>query len=806
MSSFRAEDFLSSDLIPGAIYRASTESVGKGNEVLSQLLPGISNSGGFRARAGDGDPQIVILYSTGAEGEWPDSLDASGETFTYYGDNRKPGKELHSTARGGNRLLRKWFDAWGNGDRETVPLILGFRKSEFAGGSDIEFIGVLVPGTQNDAPHESLRIERRENSNGDFENYRAQFTVLDTGAVDGDFIRDSISQRTVDWSDPRVPQPLQDWRQVSNPYEPAQTGGTRENMESDNVNEEKKVSAFFASLKGLPKASSEPFDLSAISARPGLEVLRTYRSMVLSPWHALGEFVDNSVTSFWERIVEHPDDSRFDHLTIDITWDSVSEILTVTDNAAGIPFTKSGWGRALRAGVANPNPRGLSVHGVGMKAAGLWWAPVIKVRSKFIDDDFEVSATFDLDTMIESGIDTVPLVQEPAGDDVSHGTTITLQGLNHGRSYPRTMSLTKVRTFLASMYRSYLRGDERFLHPRTGEKWLTLNVAGKTLSYEEPAILFKPYWPTDKGPEEKLESISWRKDYVLTIPTSRMERGEPSSIQVSGWMGILAKMEKGKAGLFLTFRGKGVSGVEQGTGSDGTAYKPSKIFGSAQSQRARRLIGEFEVSGFGKSLTTDAVNWSPEEEEAFIDALLGEIRRSEFPLYQMATNFRSQAKTEMTESEVNQIHDVIEEATLDTQAVVKTAGYDLSSQNESSEQAQSSKEIDPQRLFETENSFKFEDGRDGKITFSLDEGQPWLSIFEEDPIEIRINLSHPFVNRFWKTRVAALPIVHFAVAIAQAELSSAEFASLGARKHINKWLGELGNKDFDALRIDDHED
>ena len=209
MSLFiEASDFESSDLIPGAVYKAPTRSVGKGNEVLSQLLPGISNSGGFRPRAGDGDPQIVVLYSTGAEGEWPDSLDEVGKSFTYFGDNRKPGNEIHSTPRGGNRLLRKWFDALASGRRHTVPLILGFRKALAAGGGDVEFIGVLVPVGQSESQGEGLVVEQRQHPEGNFENYKAQFTVLNTGPVDGGFVRNSIGRRFVDWSDSRVPNSL----------------------------------------------------------------------------------------------------------------------------------------------------------------------------------------------------------------------------------------------------------------------------------------------------------------------------------------------------------------------------------------------------------------------------------------------------------------------------------------------------------------------------------------------------------------------------------------------------------------------
>lgn len=802
----KSSDFESADLIPGAVYEAPTRSVGKGNEVLSRLLPGISNSGGFRPRAGDGDPQIVVLYSTGAEGEWPDSWDQVGKSFTYYGDNRKPGNDLHSTPRGGNRLLRKWFDALDAGARETLPLILGFRKAEGAGANDVEFIGVLVPGANNQSEQEPLVVEQRQDPGGDFANYKAHFTVLDTGPLDGEFVRNSIRRRSVNWSDFRVPNSLRDWRSGMNSDQVRSVEGEANPVGSSERSEEAKRSSFFASLASSRRTPEKVFDVAEISAKPGLEVLRTYRNIALSPWHALGEFVDNSVTSFWERIVDEPDDSRFDHLTIDITWDSVSEVLTISDNAAGIAETASGWGRALKTGVSNPDPRALSIHGVGMKAAGLWWAPVIKIKSKHVDSDQEISATFDLDEMIRTDTTDIKASKSLAPDPGAHGTTVTLEGLNPGRSYPTGQQLGKVRSYLASMYRCFLRGDDQFLHPRTGKTWLTLNVYGKTISYEEPELLVKPYWPTEQGPLQNSDDVLWRKNYVLSIPTSRGEAGTPSSIQVAGWMGILAKMEKGKAGLFLTFRGKGVSGVEQGTGSDGSAYKPGKIFGSSQSQRARRLIGEFEVSEFGKSLTTDAVNWSPEEEELFIEKLLEAIKSPEFPLYQMASNFRISDKSELTPTDKKKIQEGTEEAVLDAGAVVKRAGYAVTAEEGPGVRDQEVEQSAGGNAIVEGSSFELSDGRTAKVMPIMDRGGPWLSIFQGNPIEIQVNYGHPFVSRYWQSTIASLPIIHFAIAVAEAELREPEFGRLGVRSHINNWLLEVGKRNFNELRIEDHED
>ena len=59
----------------------------KGSEVLSKLLPGCSNSGGFR-KVMRKDVQIAGLCSfvyVNAKLEWPDYLDEETGIFRYYG-------------------------------------------------------------------------------------------------------------------------------------------------------------------------------------------------------------------------------------------------------------------------------------------------------------------------------------------------------------------------------------------------------------------------------------------------------------------------------------------------------------------------------------------------------------------------------------------------------------------------------------------------------------------------------------------------------------------------------------------------
>ena len=67
-------------------------------------LVGVSNQGGFRYIGNNSSPKLVVLTSTLSDPDWPDDLDRETGVFTYFGDNKKAGPELHETPRFGNNF------------------------------------------------------------------------------------------------------------------------------------------------------------------------------------------------------------------------------------------------------------------------------------------------------------------------------------------------------------------------------------------------------------------------------------------------------------------------------------------------------------------------------------------------------------------------------------------------------------------------------------------------------------------------------------------------------------------------------
>src|SRR5271169_999243 len=90
------------DLVLDRVYRGGTAG-GTRDDPLSKLLP-VGNQGGFRPAGSvvNDSVKLVVLYTTGSEPDWPDALNPYTGTFTYYGDNRRPGRELEDTPNKGN--------------------------------------------------------------------------------------------------------------------------------------------------------------------------------------------------------------------------------------------------------------------------------------------------------------------------------------------------------------------------------------------------------------------------------------------------------------------------------------------------------------------------------------------------------------------------------------------------------------------------------------------------------------------------------------------------------------------------------
>ncbi|MEV0417777.1 restriction endonuclease [Streptosporangium canum] len=201
-------DLATADLVLDAVYAGG--SVGNmSDDPLYRLLPGVGNQGGFRIHRSRQKQDIcfAVLFTTGAEPDWPDELDPQTGLFTYYGDNRHPGRELHETPRRGNVLLRDAFE-WSHGTaRVNVPPFFLFEKAAST-GRDVRFRGLLAPGGAALTSDDELQAIWRSSRGVRFQNYRSRFTVLDVPKVPRSWIADLIAGSPLG---PNCPAPWQAW-------------------------------------------------------------------------------------------------------------------------------------------------------------------------------------------------------------------------------------------------------------------------------------------------------------------------------------------------------------------------------------------------------------------------------------------------------------------------------------------------------------------------------------------------------------------------------------------------------------------
>ncbi len=153
-----------------------------GDDPIPKLV-GVGNSGGFRIKKSQYDKNkiaYVILYKSGKIVEWPDDFNVETGNFVYYGDNRKAGREIHMTK--GNKILREVFDKLHNNEdeRREIPPFFVFQKT--GEGRDVKFLGLAAPGSENNGPGEDLIAIWKSKDNQRFQNYKAIFTILDTGS------------------------------------------------------------------------------------------------------------------------------------------------------------------------------------------------------------------------------------------------------------------------------------------------------------------------------------------------------------------------------------------------------------------------------------------------------------------------------------------------------------------------------------------------------------------------------------------------------------------------------------------------
>lgn len=313
-----------------------------------------------------------------------------------------------------------------------------------------------------------------------------------------------------------------------------------------------------------------------ISLSIGADVIRSYKRLGYSPWHALAEFVDNSTQSYFDNRVELDEAFKRDHEVLEVrfAYDRERGVLRVSDNALGMNLPE--LQNALRIGKPPANTNGRSQYGLGMKTAACWFGDEWTVTTKRLGHDTEYSVTVDVERVASGNMTLEP--QEIRKDRNLHYTTVEIRKL-HSRLAGQTVG--KIKRYLRSMYRVDLR-------------------EGK----------LKLFWESDP--------IEWNEDSQFLRNRQNEPYKKEFDFQVNGkrahgYVGILGEGSSGRpnAGFSILRRGRVVRGHPD-------SWRPEEIFGQVQGTNDlinQRITGEINLDMFDVSHTKSDILWQGDEEE-----------------------------------------------------------------------------------------------------------------------------------------------------------------------------------------------
>lgn len=343
--------------------------------------------------------------------------------------------------------------------------------------------------------------------------------------------------------------------------------------------------------------------MSKVSIATKPLVYSTFRYISNHVWHAIGEYVDNSIQSYLDHQKMLEAFNPRHKLTVNINIDVDRDVITIRDDAWGIDESK--FERAFELANVPLDASGLNEYGMGMKVSSIWLSNLWSVETSAYGEPTKKTVVFDLDEVVKNEETELNVIEEPC-EKHRHYTIITLKKLSQNKPVGRQIST--IIKHLGSIYTKFIR-----------KGILELKVNGEIVKDVELKPLVAPYWKTlDEKP------IIWKKDIDF----------EAGDYKVKGFIGILNKMSTNTDNGFLLFRRNKVIGT-----SYDTKYRPKKLCGDVGSPRYKRIYGELELEGFSVSFTKNSFTQDGDL-ELFIELLADHLQKDKsFRIFDQAKNY-----------------------------------------------------------------------------------------------------------------------------------------------------------------------
>lgn len=532
---------------------------------------------------------------------------------------------------------------------------------------------------------------------------------------------------------------------------------------------------------------TETGDVFELNIQPAASILNVFSRLSYKPWYAIAEFVDNSTQSY----ISHTDvlDSLpdFDKLMVKVKYDSVTNTLTIIDNAYGMEIDR--FRDAILLDSRNESQSGRNEFGMGLKTAASWFGNVWSVTSTQYGSSSRYSATVNIPQLKEYSLNSIQIHRDFVAVD-SHGTEIVIEQVTKKITGSRTIG--KIRDLLSSMYR-------RDINSRNIEIWFN----DEPVVFEEYPVL------------TNFRGKRWRKELDFTV-----DFGE-KSYRVTGFVAIMNPGSFPKSGFALFRQDRVVVG-----GTDNN-YKPSQIFGQAQSQRSLKLFGELNMNDFPVNQAKDGFIWDDGLEDAFIGALKSNIQEyidiAEMSIKERAneTQYSDQASFELQQDVATALNNAFSSATNknqqgdalpdesvkpETNAVVETSDEEKPTNDDVQEYIDTvlHAEVEEEEKVGTVRNYSVNINHLTSVTFNVQwaigNKAFWINYSEPevDVFDVLINIDHPFFMPFSKDesfkRVLEKFTLSFILAERQAKLASDRQGYIPAnviKNYMNQYLKML---------------
>ncbi len=512
-----------------------------------------------------------------------------------------------------------------------------------------------------------------------------------------------------------------------------------------------------------------------LNIQPAASILNVFSRLSYKPWYAIAEFVDNSTQSYISHMKELHDDPNFDKLIVKVNYDLVENTLRITDNAYGMELDR--FQDAILLDSRNESQTGRNEFGMGLKTAASWFGNIWTVTSTQYGSTNRYIATVDIPRLKAYGINSVQIHRDFVGKEI-HGTEILIEQVTKKITGSRTIG--KIRDLLSGMYR-------RDINNKNIEIWFN----DEPIVFEEYPVL------------TNFRGKTWRKELDFDVYFAEKK------YNVTGFVAIMNPGSFPKAGFALFRQDRVVVG-----GTDNN-YKPSQIFGQAQSQRSLKLFGELNMDDFPVNQAKDGFIWDDGLEDAFIDALKSNIQEyidiAEMSIKERATeeqysehvsrelqhDVENALRIAFATGEEKDAEKSISEVACKREEMTDIQEYIDTVLNEESKEAV----VGTKRIYQIPIDHIM--GVEFRVQWSIGSKKFWIEYAEEekDKFDVQINIDHPFFMPFSKDegfkRVLEKFTIAFILAERQAKMASDRSGYIPSnviKNYMNRYLEKLAEE------------